>query len=114
MAAVSAAGQAFEPNGGSLNSKGLNWYVAGNLFREDGWRQFSPSEVRQVFAKLGWTHGKTSAALSFGYADNWLTGMACRTLVSSRSIIPARLQHPRYHLESFAVHQLELAPKRDQ
>ena len=27
-----------------------------------------------MFAKLGWTRGKTSAALSFGYADNWLTG----------------------------------------
>ena len=61
-------------HGGSSSSKGLSWYLAGNLFREDGWRQFSPSEVRQVFAKLGWTHGKTAAALSFGYADNWLTG----------------------------------------
>jgi outer membrane receptor protein involved in Fe transport len=59
---------------GGSNSKGLNWYTAGNLFREDGWRQFSPSEVRQAFAKLGWTHDKTSLALSFGYADNWLTG----------------------------------------
>jgi outer membrane receptor protein involved in Fe transport len=59
---------------GGSNAKGLNWYVAGNLFREDGWRQDSPSEVRQGFAKLGWTHGKTSMFLSFGYADNWLTG----------------------------------------
>ncbi len=61
-------------HGGSSIAKGLDWYIAGNLFREDGWRQFSPSEVRQVFAKLGYTRGKTSAALSFGYADNWLTG----------------------------------------
>src|SRR5665213_415790 len=59
---------------GGSNSKGLSWYVAGNLFREDGWRQFSPSEVRQVFSKVGWLHGKTSINLSFGYADNWLTG----------------------------------------
>jgi len=59
---------------GGFNSKGLNWYTAGNLFREDGWRQFSPSEVRQAFAKLGWTRDKTAVALSFGYADNWLTG----------------------------------------
>jgi outer membrane receptor protein involved in Fe transport len=59
---------------GGSNSKGLSWYVAGNLFREDGWRQFSPSEVRQVFSKLGWLHGKTSINLSFGYADNWLSG----------------------------------------
>ena len=59
---------------GGSNSKGLSWYVAGNLFREDGWRQFSPSEVRQSFAKLGWQHGKTSIYLSGAYADNWLTG----------------------------------------
>src|SRR5579862_195641 len=32
---------------GGSNSKGLNWYIAGNLFREDGWRPFSPSEVRR-------------------------------------------------------------------
>ena len=59
---------------GGSNSKGLNWYVVGNLFREDGWRQFSPSEVRQLFAKLGWRNSRTSVNLSFGYADNWLTG----------------------------------------
>jgi outer membrane receptor protein involved in Fe transport len=59
---------------GGSNSKGLNWYVAGNLFREDGWRQFSPSEVRQAFGKLGWQIGKTYVSASFGYADNWLTG----------------------------------------
>ena len=59
---------------GGSNSKGLSWYVAGNLFREDGWRQFSPSEVRQSFAKIGWQHAKTSIYLSGAYADNWLTG----------------------------------------
>ena len=59
---------------GGSNSKGLTWYAAGDLFREDGWRQFSPSEVRQGFAKLGWRHESTSLALSFGYSDDWLTG----------------------------------------
>lgn len=33
---------------GGANAAGFNWYAAGNLFREDGWRQFSPSEVRQA------------------------------------------------------------------
>ena len=59
--------------GGAL-PRGFNYYVAGNLYREDGWRQFSPSEVRQSFAKLGWTNGKTSVYLSGAYADNWMTG----------------------------------------
>lgn len=61
-------------HGGSNAKLGLNWYVAGNLFREDGWREHSPSEVRQSFGKLGWQNGKTMLALSFAYADNWLTG----------------------------------------
>jgi outer membrane receptor protein involved in Fe transport len=59
---------------GGSNAKGLNWFGTGNLFREDGWRQFSPSEVRQFFGKAGWRNARTSADLSFGYADNWLTG----------------------------------------
>jgi outer membrane receptor protein involved in Fe transport len=60
--------------GGTLKNSGLSYYVGGNLYREDGWRQFSPSEVRQSFGKLTWRHGRTTLGLSGGYADNWLTG----------------------------------------
>ncbi len=60
--------------GGSSAKTGLDWYLAGTLFREDGWRQDSPSEVRQAFGKAGWTRAKTHASLSFGFADNFLTG----------------------------------------
>jgi outer membrane receptor protein involved in Fe transport len=82
----SAPGASLALNGGSFgrravefeyggsSSNGLNWYVAGNLFREDGWREHSPSEVRQSFGKLGWQHGNTMVGLTFAYADNWLTG----------------------------------------
>jgi outer membrane receptor protein involved in Fe transport len=59
---------------GGVLPKGFNYYLAGNLYREDGWRQFSPSEVRQSFLKLGWTDAKTSVFLSGAYANNWLTG----------------------------------------
>jgi outer membrane receptor protein involved in Fe transport len=59
---------------GGSNAKGLNWYVAGNLFHEDGWRVDSPSDVRQGFSKLGWQGAKTTIGLSFAYADNSLTG----------------------------------------
>ena len=54
--------------------KDWNWYLAGNLYRDDGWRQFSTSEVRQAFSKIGWRHGNTSLSASFAYAGNWLTG----------------------------------------
>jgi outer membrane receptor protein involved in Fe transport len=78
-ASVAVSGGSFgrraaEVEYGGANSQGWNWYVAGNLFREDGWRQHSPSEVRQSFGKLGWRHGNTSVGLTFAYADNWLTG----------------------------------------
>ncbi len=66
--------RAVEFDHGGANSRGWNWYVAGNLFHEDGWRVASPSDVRQVFGKLGWQGPRTAAALSFGYADNFLTG----------------------------------------
>lgn len=75
---LQASGGSFGRRAGEIEHGGAagawNWYVAGNLYREDGWRQLSPSEVRQAFGKLGWVHGKTTAFLSFSYADNWLTG----------------------------------------
>ena len=63
---------AFE-HGGS-NEDGWNWYVTGNRFREDGWRAASPSDVRQLFGKLGWEDRDTTLALSLSHADNTLTG----------------------------------------
>jgi outer membrane receptor protein involved in Fe transport len=59
---------------GGVLPKGFNYYLAGNLYREDGWRLFSPSEVRRSFLKLGWTDAKTSVFLSGTYANNWMTG----------------------------------------
>jgi outer membrane receptor protein involved in Fe transport len=59
---------------GGVLPHGFNYYLAGNLYREDGWRQYSPSEVRQSFAKIGWTNAKTSVYLSGAYANNWMTG----------------------------------------
>ena len=60
-------------HGGSRGS-GLHWYLAGNLFAEDGWRVDSPSDVGQIFGKLGWHDTKSDTALSVGYANTSLTG----------------------------------------
>jgi len=78
-------GTSIEVNGGSFgrrsvsleyggSRKAWSWYVAGNLFHEDGWRVASPSDVRQAFAKVGWTGGGTIVSLHGGYADNVLNG----------------------------------------
>jgi outer membrane receptor protein involved in Fe transport len=66
--------RAIEFEHGGSNGFGLNWYVAGNLFGEDGWRDDSPSHVRQLFGTLGWKGAKTELALTTAYAVNSLTG----------------------------------------
>jgi outer membrane receptor protein involved in Fe transport len=60
-------------HGGSM-ANGFHWFLAGNLFFEDGWRESSPSNVRQLFTKAGRRWGKTSFNLSFSYANNALNG----------------------------------------
>ena len=61
-------------HGGSRGGGGLNWYLSGNLFKEDGWRDNSPSDVGQLFGKLGWQRPRTDASLSVAYASNTLNG----------------------------------------
>jgi len=60
-------------HGGSA-ANGMHWFLAGNLFFEDGWRDSSPSNVRQFFGKIGRQRQKTSVNLSMAYANNSLYG----------------------------------------
>ncbi len=60
-------------HGGSA-ANGLHWFLAGNLFFEDGWRDSSPSNVRQFFSKIGRQREKTSVNLTVAYANNALNG----------------------------------------
>jgi outer membrane receptor protein involved in Fe transport len=66
--------RAIEFEHGGSRASGLNWYVAGNLFGENGWRDDSPSDVRQVFGAIGWRDAKTDLTLTAAYANNSLTG----------------------------------------
>jgi outer membrane receptor protein involved in Fe transport len=76
---------AFELSGGSwgrMNGKfehggysgNKDYYIAGNWFKEDGWRDFSPSDVKNFFAKSGWQDGRTDLDISLTLADTNLTG----------------------------------------
>ena len=66
--------RAFEVEHGGSRPSGLHWYVAGNLFGEDGWRDHSPTTVRQLFGKVGSLRNDRDLTLSAAYADNSLTG----------------------------------------
>ena len=70
----SDARRAFEFEHGGRNAAGLHWYLAGNLFAEDGWREVSPSEVYQFFGKLGWQRQALDVSLTVAHADNKLAG----------------------------------------
>ncbi len=59
--------------GGKLDN-GANYFFAGNLFKEDGWRDKSETDVLQLFAKLGWKGDKDDFNISFAGADNELNG----------------------------------------
>lgn len=65
---------------GRFHSNGLHYYLASNLYFEDGWRESSPSNVRQFFGKIGWQRAKTSVTLSLAYANNSLTGNGLQEL----------------------------------
>ena len=61
----------FESGGHGEN---VDYFVTGNTFQEDGWRDHSPSRVNQLFAKTGYQDDKTDIDLSFTGANNALQG----------------------------------------
>ena len=56
------------------HNQNFDWFVTGNYFKEQGWRDDSPTRVGQVFGKLGWRNATTEVKLTLAHADNSLTG----------------------------------------
>lgn len=52
----------------------LDYYIAGTYFDENGWRDFSPSTVKQLFGKVGYETATTDVDLSLTFADSNLQG----------------------------------------
>jgi len=73
--------------GGVSKDNSVDYFVAGTWFDEDGWRDASPSENKQLFGKLGWQGEKTSAKLTYALSDGDLTGngLAPRSLLANNS-----------------------------
>ncbi len=67
--------RAFEfETGGENKERNIDYFVAGNIFHEDGWRDHSSSDIRQIFTKTGWHNDKTDLDLSLALADNEMEG----------------------------------------
>lgn len=60
--------------GGVSADDSIDYFIAGNYFDEDGWRDHSPTEVKQIFGKVGWQNQTSRLELSYTGADNDMIG----------------------------------------
>ena len=72
----------------------LGYYVAGALTREEGWRDFSESTVRRLFADLGWRGSAASLSVSVTAAANDLAGNGTVPAVLLETERSAVFTHP--------------------
>ena len=56
------------------NNGRFGWYGAGDWFREDGWRDHSPSDIKQFFGKLSFRNAAGEADLTLTKARSRLIG----------------------------------------
>ncbi len=69
------ARRAFEFEAGGVSKENnLDYFVAGNLFKENGWREHSSSDVKQIFGKVGWQNDTSDLDLSMALADTSMEG----------------------------------------
>jgi outer membrane receptor protein involved in Fe transport len=57
-----------------VESNNTSAYVAGTLMHENGWRDFSPSTLRQIYADVGWRSERAELHMNIIGADNDLIG----------------------------------------
>ena len=76
--ALGVSGGSFGRRAGEAEHGGvhgpIDWYVALKALDEDGWRDRSPTELRQVLATIGWEAAGTTLDLSYLYGNNDLVG----------------------------------------
>ncbi len=60
--------------GGVSDDGSIDYFISGNVFSEDGWRDYSPTDVGQAFAKIGWQNETSELNLSYTGADNKMVG----------------------------------------
>jgi len=60
--------------GGVSKDGSVDYFFSANSFTEDGWRDHSPTDVRQLFGKVGWQNETTKIDLSYTGADNDMIG----------------------------------------
>ncbi len=76
--AVSVWGGSFRRRWADVQSAGssgqFSYFVTGRLLAEDGWRDFSPSRLRQMFGNVEWRGSATTISGSVSGGNNKLIG----------------------------------------
>ena len=57
-----------------VESNNTSAYVAGTIMHENGWRDFSPSTLRQIYGDVGWRGDSAELHMNIMAADNDLVG----------------------------------------
>jgi iron complex outermembrane recepter protein len=82
---TSDAGTSVQAYGGSFGRRAvefetgarvehIDYFVAGNWFRDQGWGEHNPSRIRQLFGKTGYHDERSDLDLSATLADNAIDG----------------------------------------
>ena len=76
--AVTLFGGSFGTYSGNIEYGGakdnFDYYVYGNYYDSNGWRDYSPSLIRQLFGKVGYETADFDVDLSYTFANNDLQG----------------------------------------
>jgi iron complex outermembrane receptor protein len=92
-------------NGGALGND-LAYFVTATRLTEDGWRDFSPTEAEQLFAKLTSTGERSHVDVSFTHADTKLIGngpLPVDLLELDREAVFTRPDITENHLNMLAI-----------
>jgi len=68
----------------------FDWFLGFNVLGENGWRDESPTDLRQLFAKVGYRTSQTDLELGYIFATNKLVGNGLvpeSTLAADRSAV---------------------------
>jgi outer membrane receptor protein involved in Fe transport len=80
----------------------VDYYVGATYLGETGWRDFSGSRIRQVFAKIGYETADTDVDLSFTGASNTLNGTQASPLALLAADRKAPYTYPDQNVNQLA------------
>jgi outer membrane receptor protein involved in Fe transport len=87
-------------------SGSVDYYVGATYLGETGWRDFSNTRIRQVFAKVGYEEGGTDIDFSFTGASNTLNGTQASPLPLLAADRKAPYTYPDQNVNQLAFFNL--------